>query len=365
MWLVLRRSATPRTRARPLIAVAVHGYDPAIGGSELHAECIAEGLHARGYEVVVLAPRRWGDPLSVRSIPVGVHRFVLRRSDALFTYSVSPHTVGIANYAARVRRRRRLAWLHHPCAVAGETSLGILRACDTVVAMNPQDVALAIRARGSRQSVAEVVPASHPRRIGSPHDRTFRRRLGIEGDYVLWLGAWLRAKGVRNLSRRFAALRALRPDLNVTLVMFGGYGGDWPNAEFPEPHPDIVCVSGNSDDVASALAQCTFLAFNAPAHPVGYDANPLVLFEAMMNGKTFLAQSGTPILAKLAHLGRVVDTDEQWIRGAERLLVDASYRRWLERRCCAAYRSTYNLHTMIDGFEHATQTSLAASAASA
>jgi glycosyltransferase involved in cell wall biosynthesis len=337
----------------PVVAVGVHGYAPATGGSELHAQCVAEGLRARGYATFVLAPRRWGEPLSVNGVPVGVHRFLLSRCDVLFTYSVSDQTIALAEYVVRMRRRSRPLWLHHPCAVGGECSLDLIRACDVVVAMNPQDVALAVGARGSAARVVDVVPASHPRRTGTPDDGSFRDRVGIEGDYILWLGAWLPAKGVRSLSRRFAALRARRPDLPVKLVMLGGYGGARPDAVFPDPHPDIVCPIDGSVNVAAALAGCTFLAFNAPPHPTGYDANPLVLFEAMMNGKTFLAQAGTPILPKLAHLGRVVETDEEWLRAAERLLVDAPFRRWLERRCTSAYRSRYNLDTMIDGVERA------------
>jgi glycosyltransferase involved in cell wall biosynthesis len=221
-----------------------------------------------------------------------------------------------------------------------------------VVAMNPGDVALAARVRGRLDDVVCIPPASHPSKLGSKDDRSFRDRYGIKGDYILWLGAWLPAKGVRSLSHRFIALRARRPDLPVKLVMCGGYGGNRRGAEFPDAHPDILCVSDCSD-IAAALSGCTFLAFNAPPHPIGYDANPLVLFEAMMNGKTFLAQAGTPILPKVAHLGEVVETDEEWLRAAEQLLVDTRYRRWLERRCLDAHRSTYNLDHMINGFERA------------
>ncbi len=99
--------------------------------------------------------------------------------------------------------------------------------------------------------------------------------------------------------------------------MFGGYGDERQDAEFPEPHPDFVCLSHNTSDLPAALRQCAFLAFNSPAQPVGYDANPLVLIEAMMNGKTFLAQSGAPLLSEIADLGVVVETDEAWVGGRE------------------------------------------------
>jgi glycosyltransferase involved in cell wall biosynthesis len=341
-----------RHGGKPVVAVGVHAYEPSIGGSELHARCIAEQLTARGYEVVVATPRGWRDPFSINSIPVGVHRFVLRACDVLVTYSLSAETLRLAEYATRLPARTRPTWLHHPCAVGGKQSLELIRACDAVIAMNPADRAIAARAGRSDDEIARIRPASHPCKLGRRGDRSFRNRYQIEGDYILWLGAWLPAKGVRSLSRRFAALRARRPDLPVKLVMFGGYAGNWDGAEFPEPHSDILCVN-NSTDLASALSGCTFLAFNAPPHPVGYDANPLVLLEAMMNGKTFVAQAGTPILPMLAHLGKVVETDREWLDAAERLLVDARYRAWLERRCQEAYQSTYNIDNMTDDLERA------------
>jgi hypothetical protein len=131
----------------------------------------------------------------------------------------------------------------------------LVRRCDTVLAMNAKDVALAVATRGHDRDVVRIVPASHP---GKGRDRG---RFGLPrahrhgGDVILWAGAWLRAKGPLNLSRRFAELRRTRPDLDVKLVMFGGYGDGLPDPELPDPHPDIVCVDGNAADLPDALAQ--------------------------------------------------------------------------------------------------------------
>jgi glycosyltransferase involved in cell wall biosynthesis len=331
------------------VAVGVHRYHPHIGGSELHARCFAEGLAERGYEVTVIAPREAREPARVGGIRVTPDPEALAAADVLLTYSVSPETMALGRRAETLPLR----WVHHPCAAAGPESLDLVRRCHVVLAMNAKDVALALSARGDGVDVVRITPASHPTKRGDAGDDSVRRRLGVEGDFILWAGAWLRAKGPRNLSRRFMALRGMRPDLDVKLVMFGGYGEGLPNPERPDPHPDIVCVDGDESDLPAALAQCAFLAFNSAPHPIGYDANPLILLEALMNGKTFVAQSGTPFVGEIAHLGKVVDDDAGWVRAAARLLDDSRHREWLERRCLAAHRHTYNLPNMLDGVERA------------
>jgi glycosyltransferase involved in cell wall biosynthesis len=341
---MLRAVTSQQTvRAQPVVGIGVHRYHPAIGGSEVHARCLAEGLAARGYDVRVIAPGH--DDVSA-----------VTACDVAITYSVSEHNLALARQL--VDAGRHVAWLHHPCAVVGPESLELVRRCDGILAMNPKDVALASAAGRAPAEVHRVVPASHPSKAGRAEDRAFRDRYGVEGDYILWLGAWLPAKGPLNLSRRFATLRRHAPDLPVRLVMFGGYGHDMPECERPAPHPDLLCVDRDSDHVPSALAGCAFVAFNSPGHPVGYDANPLVLIEAMMNGKTFVAQHGTPLLGDIGHLGRVVKTDHEWVRAAQRLLMDTGYRAWLERRCASAARRTFNLSTMVDGVESAIQSVL-------
>jgi glycosyltransferase involved in cell wall biosynthesis len=351
-WLA-RRLRSSREPGKLAVAICVHAYHPHIGGSELHARLIAEGLSARGHDVFVITPRRWNEPLSVDGIPVGVRRSFVVNADILFTYSVSAETLAIVRHAAAVRHRQALKWLHHPCAVSGTASRELLRWCDGVLAMNPKDVTLALRAGVPQNRVFRVPPSSHPSKIGSSTDESFRARYGVAGDYILWVGAWLPAKGVSSLERRFLALHARQPDLQLKLVMFGGYGQNRANTEMPAPHPDIVTVTGDTEHLPAALSQCVFLAFNSPAHPVGYDANPLVLLEGFMNGKTFVAQEGTPFLAEIEHLGIVVGTDEEWLRAAEQLLFDRERRRTLEARCRAAYEQTYNPRNMIEGFEQA------------
>jgi glycosyltransferase involved in cell wall biosynthesis len=129
--------------------------------------------------------------------------------------------------------------------------------------------------------------------------------------------------------------------------MFGAGGQE----ERPTTDDDIIAIDGNWTDVPDAIADCSFLAFNSPGPPVGYDANPIILLEAMMNAKTFVAQSGIAFVRELADVGLVVDTDEQWVEAARTLWLNPQRRAELERKSAEAYRARYNLTAMMDGLE--------------
>jgi glycosyltransferase involved in cell wall biosynthesis len=331
-------------RDEPVVVLAVHAYPPRIGGSEIHVRVLAYGLRECGYRPLVLTRRDWSDPLTDRGIPVVSAWSVLRRCDAVFTYSVSRLTEEVGWRLLRMGRRP--AWLHHPCAVDGRGH-ALIEGADRVVAFNGRDVQLTAALCGDTAKVVRVVPAAHESRRGRPG--AFRRRSGISADYILWAGAWLPAKGARNLSERFALLHCRHSDWPLKLVMFGGYGDE----EYPIPHPDIVVVDRNAADLPAALADCLFVAFNSPAPPVGYDANPLILLEALMHGKTFVAQAGTPFLSEIGHLGMVVTSDRDWLAAVETLYTEPGVRTSLESACRKAWLDRYNYPRMLREFEAA------------
>jgi tetratricopeptide (TPR) repeat protein/glycosyltransferase involved in cell wall biosynthesis len=331
-------------RDGPVVVLAVHAYPPRIGGSEIHTRVLAQGLREHGYRPVVLTRRDWGDPLTDGSIPVVSAWSVLRCCDAVFTYSGSRLTEEVGRRL--VRMRPRPAWLHHPCAVDGR-GRALIEGADRVVAFNRRDVELTADLCGDAAKVVQVVPAAPDSRRGQPG--AFRQRRGVGADYILWAGAWLQAKGARNLSERFALLRRHHPDWPLKLVMFGGYGDE----EYPIPHPDIVVVDRNAVDLPAALADCLFVAFNSPAHPVGYDANPLILLEALLHGKTFVAQAGTPFLSEIGHLGMVVTSDQEWLTAVETLYAEPGVRASLEWACRKAWLDWYNSARMLREFEAA------------
>jgi glycosyltransferase involved in cell wall biosynthesis len=350
---ILKRTATivpdllfwPRLQFGPRgkrILIAVHEYAPRISGAGVHAQWIAEALQAKGYDCWVYAARTAAEPRRVNGIPIITEPRMARYFDVVFTYSAVYPQQCLARHMARLRNRPR--WLHYPCACA---SGDMLRGCDLVVAMNPKDVTLAIDVCGSADKVRRVRVGVHESRIGPSGE--FKRKYGIESDFLLWVGAWLPAKGVRNLSDRFLRFRKLHPGKDLKLVMFSGYGG----REYPAKDKDIVVVDRNSDDVPAALNECLCVVFNSPPAPVGFDANPLILVEAMMNRKTFIAQAGTPLLEDIKHLGIVVETDDDWLEAVRTVAFDADRRRQLEASCFRAYRETYNMSAMMEDVERA------------
>jgi glycosyltransferase involved in cell wall biosynthesis len=343
-WLAVGWVSTHRLlgRGKPVVVLAVHGYPPRIGGSEIHTQALARGLSQRGYRPIVLTPRRWREPVTDSGIPVVTAWSVLRHCDVVFTFSVSRVTEEVGRRL--VRMRRRPAWMHYPCAVE-DRGRGLIEQAHRIVAFNGLDVELTATACGNTANVVRVVPAAHESRRGRPGN--FRVSREINADYILWAGAWLPAKGVVNLSERFALLRRRHPDWPVKLVMFGGYGDE----EHPLPHPDLVVFDRNMADLPAALADCLFVAFNSPPHPVGFDANPLILLEALMNGKTFVAEAGTPLLSEIGHLGIVVSSDEEWLTAVETLYTDLSLRTSLEHACQTAWLETYNYERMLAEFE--------------
>jgi glycosyltransferase involved in cell wall biosynthesis len=341
LWIRLRHGRRSESR-RVRILFGVHGYYPQLGGCESHVQWMAESLSSRGYECYVFAPRRIHDPRSLNGITLVASPWVARYCDVVFTYSQNEPQQLLGRYVAGLQPRPR--WLHYPCAMEAK-GLELIRNSDTVIAMTGRDAEITRSVCGGDEKVARVRPASHACRVAP--EGGFRERFGIRGDFILWAGGWTRAKGVRNLSERFAQLRQMCPDTSLKLVMFGAYGGD----EFPIEHPDIIRFDRNASDLPGALRDCLFLAFNSPAPPIGFDANPLILLEALMSGKTFVAQSGAPLLKEIAHLGFVVENDADWIAAAKVLLTDEPRRAQLESACLEAARSTYNFANMMGDIE--------------
>jgi glycosyltransferase involved in cell wall biosynthesis len=335
-WPRLRRRSAPR------VLFGVHTYLPTIGGVALQVSWMAEHLRARGWDCWVYAPRTFGEPRRVNGIPVVASRWVARHCDVVFTYSANAPQRALGAYV--IARAPRPRYLHFPCSMFpdGKELIGY---ADTVLVKTPKDLWATEQVCGSGAKAVRVVHAAPESRRGRRGE--FRKKYAVANDYILWVGAWMGAKGVRNLSERFAAFRARHPARPLTLVMFGGYG----RGEYPIAHPDIVTIDRNADDVPSALADCLFVAFNSPPAPLGFDANPTILFEALLNGKTFVAQQGTPVLDDIGHLGMVVASDDAWLAAAEALVFDAGKRGELEAACRRAYEETFNYRHMMAQME--------------
>jgi len=323
---------------KPRILFGVHAFHPHVGGCEKQVQWMADALRRVGYECFVYAPRRWKEPRTVDGIPVVNSFWIARYCDVIFTYSANTVQQRLVEYARTLRVRPAL--LHFPCSmypVGKELTLY----ADRVIAKTPKDIWITETVCGSTAKARALVHAAHESRRGK--SGRFRAKYGIDGPFILWVGGWLPAKGVKSLCNRFIELRKRNQGRPVKLLMFGGYG----ESEFPLVHPDVVRFDKNSEDVPDALADCTFLAFNSPPAPIGYDANPTIFYEAFLNGKTFLAQAGTPILETISHLGLVVDTDAEWVTSAESLLFLENRRSQLEKVCTEAYDQQFNYSNMM------------------
>lgn len=326
----------------PVVVIVVHRYHPHIGGCEFRTRFIAHSLIKKGYYPVILTPREWAQPLQVDGIPVIQERRILTICDVMFTYSSTRYSIETSRWI--YNQKIKPVWIHYPCAVARK-GLDLIKKADRIIAFNKVDIELTKRICGTDSKAIYIPPSSHESRLGKPGE--FRKKSGITCKYILWAGAWSEAKGVVNLVTRFHKLRRRHPNIELKLVMFGAYD----NREYPPSDPDIVRYDQNSEDLPSAISDCLFIAFNSPAHPIGYDANPLILLEALINGKTFVAQWGTPLLQDIMQLGICVNSDTDWIEAAEKLLLDDRYRLTLEHKCRQAYLKTYNFHRTIHSIE--------------
>jgi glycosyltransferase involved in cell wall biosynthesis len=260
----------------------------------------------------------------------------------MFTYSSTRFSIETARWI--YHQKKKPLWIHHPCAVAGK-GLDLIQKADKIIAFNRGDINLAKRICGSDYKVISIPPSSHESRLGKKGN--FRKNSGITCKYILWAGAWSPAKGVTNLVSRFHKLRYRHPKMELKLVMFGGYG----DLEYPPTCEDILRYDRNAKDLPSAISDCLFVAFNSPAPPIGYDANPLILLEALMHGKTFIAQWGTPFLHDIRNLGICVNNDTEWVEAAEKLIFDKRHRDRLEKKCRRAYLKTYNFYQTMLGVE--------------
>jgi glycosyltransferase involved in cell wall biosynthesis len=339
-WTIIVRALLRIVRLRqPAVAVAVGAYHPRLRGDASHARWIASELRERGYFAVVVAPRALGQPLLVDRIPVVPTVSIVRSCDVVLTYSVNDTTRACGLELAAARRP---CWIHHPCTMTGGD---LAERADRILALSSWDERVATAAGREPSHVTRVRPAAHSSRRARRRD--FRSRFGIEGDYLVWAGAWLHAKGVRHLCERYVLFCNRHPGFGLHLVMFGGYG----RREFPLAHPRVIVLDGNARDLPAALADCLFVAFNSPAPPAGYDATPLILLEGLMHGKTFVAQAGTPLLDEIGQLGIIVRSDNEWLDAVESLVFDPEKRESLERACRAAYRRSYNFDQMMAGLD--------------
>lgn len=329
-----------------VVLICVRRFHPVLGGSEFHTLWIARELKKRGYEVIILTERLFSQRFWVQGIPITNHFFLRHACDVLFSYS---SCLLLSDFGKRrVRDRKKIPWLHHPCA---QEAPEITKATDAIVAMNSRDIEIGQK---HEKLIYDMPPFASPDRECTATYKDCAIDFQSMAPYLLWVGAWLPAKGVQSLCRRFKLLKARINLQGVRLVMFGGYG----NEEYALDDDDIIVFDRKSSEVPAALKFCEFLCFNSPPAPVGYDANPLILVEAFMNGKAFLGQRGTPFLLEVSECGILVDSDEEWVEAAWNLLTSSELRNRKEAAAKEAVLKKYNQDTAMDALEKAIKATL-------
>ncbi len=137
----------------------------------------------------------------------------------------------------------------------------------------------------------------------------FRRRTGIEGPYLLYLGRIVQSKGCDTLFDHFTRWQATRGALPATLVV-AGRGAP----EMPVPaHPRIRHLGAFSDEEKfDALAGAAALVM-----PSLLESLSIVTLEAWASGRPVLVDARSPVLSSMVKRARGGLAYRSWMEFAE------------------------------------------------
>lgn len=229
-------------------------------GAERMAERSTRALAAAGHVVTLVEP---DGPWPVDA-PDVIHAFDL----------ADPEPVRVAHDRAQ---RLDVPFVLTPATIAGlwpdpELSGQLCRAARTVFALSRQE-ARALSDLGVAPDRIRLVPSA-PDLTGTPEPERFRRRYGLDGDIVLFLGRRLPSKGFHTLLE--AAPQVLRSHPRTRFVFAG------PDGMGPPVIGDRLHDVGLLDDQTKhdGLAACSVFCL-----PTTADVFPLVFLEAWACGR--------------------------------------------------------------------------------
>lgn len=260
-------------------------------GSERMAWRTARELGRRGHRVDVLTPAAPPDDLADGTLRVhrpaspgggadtgqgGLAAAVAKRPpDVVHAFDLA-HPREVRDALAWARRRgARFALTPATDAALWpdlRAAAEALRAADAVFVLTPAEEETA-RRHGARADQIHHLPQA-PDLVGTADPAGFRRRHGLTGPVVLFLGRRLTGKGFRTLVDAVPLVRRSVPDV---AVVFAG-----PGAPVPDPVPGRLLDLGLVDDRTKhdALAACDVLCLPSTA-----EVFPLVFAEAWACGK--------------------------------------------------------------------------------
>ena len=144
----------------------------------------------------------------------------------------------------------------------------------------------------------------------------FRRRFGVAGAYVLYVGRIVESKGCAELFDAWSRWKAARPEARVTLVLAG-------SAEMPIPARDDLTHVGYLSDLDKFDAYAGCAAFVMPSR---LESLSIVTLEAWAMGRPVVCSAFSPVVAsmcKRAGGGLPYDTHATFGESVELLVEDA------------------------------------------
>lgn len=266
-----------------------------LGGGEVQAFLLAEGLHQRGHDVTVATPSE--APLGGMIRAAGIQHFdlgarfrgvrsmarlgrELRRCRPEVIHLADPHAVlygGIASYLTGVGRR--VGW-RTTCFPIRSRRLYRL-CCDAVVCVADEIVRMCREAGIDADRLHRVYSAADARKLDTGVRERGRSKLGLcDGDTLVLCAATLTScKGHLDLIEALTPLFAQRPDLFLALAGDGQLREDLEREVQQRGIARQVLFLGHRSDMPDLLAAADLLA--VASHLEGICG---IIIEAMMAG---------------------------------------------------------------------------------
>jgi glycosyltransferase involved in cell wall biosynthesis len=312
------------------VAIVAHGYAGGLAGADLMATGTARELAARGHQVALLTgtvpalttvPPQAAGPLG-NALPTGIVALDWRAVQAgRSELPWAPELVHVFDlgkpephsFAAELATRYRASLVLTPATAIeawpdADAAAESLRAANVVLALTPAEAAR-LRPYLSVAAKLEIIGQAADPPVPSDQDG-LRRRLGLTGPAVLFLGRRLPSKGHSEL---LAAARLVRRSVPQLRVLLAGPGGsDASEAGVT----DLGSVSAATK--ADLLALCDILCLPSRA-----DVFPVVFVEAWWLAKPVISGdfAGAGDVVRHGRDGLVGPTDPEWIAQALKLLL--------------------------------------------